>query len=270
MNKIYYSKEKQCLVYVNKVADSHFWDSLWETNSIKKEIQSGKHDLFVGYITQKFLKPKKSTRVLEGGCGKGNYVYSLLCRGYDAYGIDYAEQTVKKINAAMPQLQITLGDVRSISYPDNYFDGYWSLGVIEHFWDGFGQIASEMQRVLKNDGYLFLTFPYLSPLRKKNIRNGLYPILEDKTEPKDFYQFALDPEQVLNHFKKLGFSLVWKKPFDGLKGILDETSHPILHKWIYNIYNTKNPIVRIFKLGLTVLLAPYSGHVILLVLKKNR
>lgn len=270
MNKIYYSKEKGCLVYLNKKADSQFWDSLWNTESLRKDILGGKHDLFLAPITKKFLKPDKSIRILEGGCGKGNYVYSLACRGYDAYGVDYAEKTVRKINEAVPELNVTLGDVRSLNFDDAFFDGYWSLGVIEHFWDGYDPLAVEMARVLKDGGYLFLTFPYLSPLRKRNMRKGKYTTLASFDEPNGFYQFALDSEKVRKYFEKLGFTLAWEKPYDGLKGILDEISNPRIHGVISKLYNTKNPFLRIVKLGLTVILAPYSGHVILLVLKRKR
>lgn len=269
MNKIFYSKPKGCLVYINKKADSHFWDSLWSTETLRKDIMNGKNDLFVAPITKRFLPPNKDCRILEGGCGKGSYVYSLTHQGYDAYGVDYAEQTIKKIRAAMPELNIRLGDVFSLPFANNYFDGYWSLGVIEHFWDGFDGIASEMARVVKKNGYVFLTFPYLSPLRKINIKRKKYPEILSSKQPKNFYQFALNSDAIQEYFKQHGFTVIHKKPYDGLKGILDETTHPLLYHWLYAFYNTKNFFLRILKLATAVILAPFSGHVILLVLKKQ-
>lgn len=269
MNKIYYSKEKNALIYINQKADSHFWDSLWDSDTLKKDIADGKNDLFVSPITKKFLRPNNECRILEGGCGKGSYVYSLMHQGYDAYGVDYATQTVKKINESMPELNVRLGDVFSLPFKDNFFDGYWSLGVIEHFWNGFDGIASEMQRVVKKDGYVFLTFPYLSPLRKINIRRKKYPELNTQEQPENFYQFALDVDTVQAYFERHGFTLVHKRPYDGLKGVLDETTNPLLRRWLYKFYNTKNLFLRILKLILTVILAPLSGHVILLILEKK-
>lgn len=272
MKKIFYSIDKKCLVYTKEEADSKFWDFHWNTDakdSLKMDILAGKNDLFVAPITKKFLKPKKSCRILEGGCGKGSYVYSLECSGYDAYGVDYAEKTIRRIQQAIPKLKVVIGDVRSLPYDNEYFDGYWSLGVIEHFWDGFGPIATEMNRVLKKGGYLFLTFPCLSPLRKKNISARKYPLLKGGKKPDDFYQFALDPELVRKHFQKIGFSVVRENLVDGLKGILDETHHPVVFRLLYKFYNTKNPILRIIKLGISVLTAPYSGHLMLFVLKKQ-
>jgi len=269
MNKIYYSETKKCLVYLNKKADSRFWDDLWDTESIKKDILGGKQDLFVAPITKQFIKPASSCRILEGGCGKGSYVYSLMHQGYDAYGVDYARKTVEKINKAMPELKITLGDVQSLDFDDSFFNGYWSLGVIEHFWDGFDTIATEMTRVIKKDGFLFLTFPYLSPLRKNKIRNKKYPLIQTSEQPENFYQFALNADEVQKRFEQLGFSLVLKKPFDGLKGMLDETSNTSAQKYLSLFYNTKNPVLRILKLIFTMILAPFSGHIVLLVFKKN-
>jgi len=63
--------------------------------------------------------------------------------------------------------------------------------VIEHFWEGYNEILKEAKRVLKPKGYLFLTFPYMSPLRKFRANLGLYRILDfnNKSKNDDFYQF---------------------------------------------------------------------------------
>jgi len=36
-----------------------------------------------------------------------------------------------------------------LKFPNNFFDGYWTLGVIEHFWEGYNQIIEEAKRVIK-------------------------------------------------------------------------------------------------------------------------
>ena len=69
----------------------------------------------------------------------------------------------------MPDLNIDFGDVRSLPYKKSSFDGIWSLGVIEHNWDGYDQILREAHRVLRSGGYFFLAFPSFSPLRKLKV-----------------------------------------------------------------------------------------------------
>jgi ubiquinone/menaquinone biosynthesis C-methylase UbiE len=54
-------------------------------------------------------------------------------------------------------------DARELLFPDNSFDGVFSLGSIEHFgsWEDIAQAASEMGRVLKPGGTLSLATEYL-------------------------------------------------------------------------------------------------------------
>ena len=166
--KKYFDRENRRLVFEKenlRKADSKLWDSHWSDYSgedFAKDVK--RKDRFVLYYTSKYLP--RGSKVLEGGCGIGDKVFSLHNYGFDAYGVDYATNTVSKVNQAVPELKITTGDVRKLDFDDHFFDGYWSLGVIEHFVDGYDAILSEMNRVIKEGGYLFLTVPSMSIIRK--------------------------------------------------------------------------------------------------------
>jgi len=172
---------------------------------------------------------------LEGGCGTGQNVYGLNRWGYDAYGVDFAKNTVNIIKREFPDLKVFNSDVRKLKFSDNFFDGYWSLGVIEHFWEGYNKILREAKRVIKPGGYLFLTFPYMSPLRKVKTNLGFYKIFNNNLKNNDFYQFILDAEEVKSVVENYGFKLISKYPFSATKGIKDEITwiKPILQK-VYN------------------------------------
>ena len=135
----YYDKENRRLVYIEENATPEFWDRQWKDEKLKQSILAGAKEHFVFPITKRYLKT--GSKILEGGCGKGQFVYSLHTRGYDAHGVDFAEKTVEKIRALVPELKIHLGDVRKLEFPDASFDGYWSLGVIEHFPEGYDAIS---------------------------------------------------------------------------------------------------------------------------------
>ena len=60
-------------------------------------------------------------------------VYSLKKQGFEAIGLDFAPQTINYLQEVAPELDIRLGDARSLPFENESFDGYWSLGVIEHF-----------------------------------------------------------------------------------------------------------------------------------------
>ena len=210
----------------------------------------------------------KGSLVLEGGCGRGNLVHALNYHGYQAIGIDFAERTVKKINEAAPELDIRIGDVRNLPIEDDKLDGYISGGVIEHFWDGYDEILSEMARTIKNGGYLFITFPSMSPLRKLKTRFNLYPEANKQdleNQQKKFYQFALSENKVINELQENGFTLLKKKKVDGIKGFKDEVSlfKPIL-QIIYDgktFYPLRQILDSVFK--------QFAFHMSFLIMKKN-
>lgn len=266
----YFDSKNNRLVFESEKATPDFWDKLWrnEDRELKKIIERGKKDYFVSRITKKYIKPTKEKKILEGGCGMGTYVFSLDYSNYDVRGIDFATKTVAKVNKLFPNLKISDGDVENLNFPDNFFDGYWSLGVIEHFYEGYSKITKEMERVVKNNGYLFITFPCLSSFRKIKARLGKYKEFSEQSFNKEkFYQFALDPQKVKLDIEKLNFKLIKKEPLDGIKGLKDEIS--ILKPLLQKIYNSNFLPTRIFGAIISKISSPIFNHSILLVFKKN-
>lgn len=260
----YYDSNNDRLVCVEKEASSDFWDNHWKADQLKRDIVQGARNRLVMGITKKFLPA--GSRVLEGGAGIGQNVFGLQKAGYESIGIDYAPETVKKVKEAMPEIDLRLGDVRQLPFENDYFDGYWSLGVIEHFYEGYEPLATEMKRVIKKGGYLFLTFPYVSSFRRGKIKMGLYPSWNEQLK-NNFYQFVLNPASVGKYFQSLGFSEVYKRPYDGIKGLKDEVS--VVQKALQPLYDAKSLPTRILRHVVNKTLEPASGHMLLLVLQKQ-
>ena len=85
MNKKYYDLQNKRLVFVGGNADAQFWDKQWERDDLREVVErNGRRDKFVARVTKKFLEPKKTVKILEGGCGMGHFVYSLSMRGYSS------------------------------------------------------------------------------------------------------------------------------------------------------------------------------------------
>ena len=188
--------------------------------------------------------------------------------GYRTIALDFAPKTVEFLKQHRPEVCPVLGDVRDLSLENESIDGYWSLGVIEHFYDGYDVILNEMHRVIKKDGYLFLTFPHMSKLRQIKAEKGLYQVWQENgTLIADFYQFALDDYQVIRAFEGYGFKLIRKCGLDGLKGFKDEIS--IGRSYMQAIYDGKTLKTKLAKKLLDMLLCPWSSHMALLVLKKQ-
>lgn len=264
--KRFYDSMNNRLVYVDNKANSQFWDTHWDDYEIMQMIKSAVLNRMVLVPTRKYLPI--GSRILEGGCGLGQNVWSLQQAGYDVYGVDYAIETVEKVNDAVPELKVSLGDVRQMKFENDFFDGYWSLGVIEHFYQGYDDIAYEMRRVIKPGGYLFLTFPCMSKYRRMKNARGKYEIWEARKDLiSNFYQFALSVENVVKDFIKHGFKLVESKSVAGLKGFKDELSIYCIKKCLQKLYDSNLFINRVMAWGIDYLLSPFSGHSQLLIFK---
>ena len=166
-------------------------------------------------------------------------------------------------------IDIRLGDVRRLPFYDNYFAGYWSLGVIEHFWEGYKVIALEMVRVIKNNGYLFLAFPCMNPLRRVKAWLGLYPAWEDTNPLDNFYQFALNSKTVIRDFEGIGFTLVTSLPLGEIDGAKNELSWiRFLLQKLYD-YKGNNIAINLIQKVTSKLLTPIASHSVILILKKS-
>jgi len=264
---VFYDQDNNRLIYYNKSSTPEYWDEQWKTNNLNEFFHKSKNNRFILDILNKYVNNKKG-KILEGGCGRGQYVYCMYSNGYDCIGVDFAPNTINLIKKSFPQLDVEVGDLRDLKFPDNYFIAYWSIGVIEHFWDGYNVILKEMHRVIAEDGYLFITFPYISPIRKIKARLGLYNLYNNNGNC-DFYQYALDYGTVIKDFEQNGFKLLEMKPIDGIKGLKDEISllKPLLQK-LYD-YNGNNIIIRGFRFLLNRILTKLFAHSILLVFIKN-
>lgn len=260
--KVYYDSREERLVFVRAAASADFWDRHWQTGQLRKSVTRGNG--FVVNKTKKYLSP--NAKILEGGCGRANTVWGLQQAGFEAVGIDFAEKTVEAINEATPEIDVRFGDVRDLPFEDTSFDGYWSLGVIEHFYEGYQSIQSEMLRVLKPGGYLFMTVPAVSPLRRLKVLLGRYPSFEPSEELlADFYQFALTPARIVEDFEASGFKLLERHGMDGLKGLKDEVT--LLKPALQALYDGKGWIARQVRSRIGKMLGP-TFHMMFFAMQK--
>jgi SAM-dependent methyltransferase len=259
------------LVYVDTAATPEYWEARWHSRHEALKTYKGLgRRTFVVKTTKKYLAPTDGP-VLEGGCGPADKVLLLTRNGYQCTGIDFAKNTIETVKQSFPELDVRYGDVRKLDFADGHFAGYWSLGVIEHFHEGYDPIAQEMARVLRPGGYLFLTFPAMNGVRLSKSKQGRYRQANPQADP-GFYQFALDPEGVVRHMAVLGLTLKAQEFFGVVTGLEEEAERvgPWLSKAKRMLRKTK-PTKLAFELFSDLLektLAPRWGHSVLLVFQK--
>ena len=140
-----------------------YWDQNWHSMSIESAVSFCEADP-IRAVLDEYL-PRRG-KILEAGCGLGQWVVYYRRKGYLIEGVDYAEETIKRILEYDGKLPVKIADVRWLPYPDDYFDAYYSGGVIEHFEEGPYVVLQEAARVLKNGGILIISVPYMNLMRQ--------------------------------------------------------------------------------------------------------
>lgn len=98
-------------------------------------------------------------RLLDLGCGEGDFTAAAARAGADAIGVDVAERALARARRRHPDLRFELVAPHGpFPWDERTFDVVWASEVIEHVVDT-ARWLSEVRRVLALDGRLLLTTP---------------------------------------------------------------------------------------------------------------
>ena len=220
------------LIHYRKKADEVYWSEHWEDISIARLISgTNKKDNLLLNVLMKYL-PKEG-RILDGGCGLGAWVITLKNLGYNIEGIDFSKKLIERIQKHDSTTSVKIGNVLNLDYPDNFFQSYISLGVVEHFEEGPKVALLEAHRVLCNGGVLLVSVPYFNPLRMLKSLLGFY-----KQNAGEFYQYVFTVKEFSRIIQDCGFHVREVIPYDCITGLKREI---FIIRYIYNrIYRMVN------------------------------
>jgi len=136
---------------------------MWSSRTIKQEYEATKIETAPKVMFLKYLS--KNSKIVDAGCGFGKWVIYLKQKGYNILGIDNNELAISELNEFDNSLKVEIGDILNLNYPDNHFDAYISMGVVEHFEEGPLEALKEAYRVLKPDGLIFISTPTVNIIR---------------------------------------------------------------------------------------------------------
>jgi SAM-dependent methyltransferase len=154
----------------------------------------------------------KGARILEAGCGFGGWVHYLNGEGFRAVGVDLnavvLEQADQHDRSRVP---LARADVLRLSFPDNVFDAYLSLGVVEHFIEGPHRPLAEAMRVLKPGGYILVSTPTTNAFRNlvnhpvRRVFDWLHRL---RGRTLHFAEYRFTKPELIEHVRTAGFEIV--------------------------------------------------------------
>lgn len=144
------------------------------------ETKMGRHaDDAETECAMELMRPEKGMRILDVGCGTGNFSLKLARLGCHVTGIDLSEKMLAEAQEKARQEKLSLDfflmNGEEMSFGDETFDGVVSMAAFEFMKDRAGAV-DEMFRVLKRGAFLLLgTINRDSPWGEMYLRAGAEP-----------------------------------------------------------------------------------------------
>lgn len=237
------------------------WRNHWKNDSIENGLKQIAYEDNYRYNFQKFFKAGE--KILEAGCGFGRYCFWLEDQGINAIGIDIVRGAIirgkKYAKAKGYQPRLYIGDVRKLPFESKSFDGYISLGVIEHFRkkSEIQSTFNEAYRVLKPKRHAYFSIP--NSLAIHMLVEKILSILKIGS---DLHHHPLFKKDLVHHASTAGFNIISTNyhdfyfPFYSLIRLLarrDLFPLKTLMKKSLNFFD-RIPILRNFGSGIAIIL----------------
>ena len=144
------------------------YDQAAKNYAAHRQIHGG---VFREFRVRNSLHP--GARVLEVGCGTGNYITALAeTSGCTAYGLDSSIEMLSRI--CPDEVHCLLGRAEELGFADANFHLVYSVDVIHHIGDK-AAFYGEGTRVLQPGGWLCTVTDSADMLRRREILSGYFP-----------------------------------------------------------------------------------------------
>lgn len=102
--------------------------------------------------------PVGQKKLLDVGCGNGQYLVAMKELGWQVYGCDTSQAKIDYLQQVRKLQNTYFGAVNDLHFPDSYFDVITLWHVIEHLFDPFVELDT-LFRLLRPGGLLLIGTP---------------------------------------------------------------------------------------------------------------
>jgi SAM-dependent methyltransferase len=163
-------------------------------------------DKLVGYLFKTYGLCA-GQRILEPGCGRGEFLDSFRKLGMECHGIDLSPQA----GSLLEDIKVKQADLEKdrLPYEDNFFDVVYNKSLMEHLWNP-DEFLHEAHRILKPGGLLLCLVP--------DWESNYKIYFDDFTHRTPFTKVALNDILLMCNFKDVNvikfrqLPIVWKYP----------------------------------------------------------
>jgi len=144
--------------------------------------------LFLGKLYNSFvhrpIPTMKFGKILDVGCGSGDYLLLLKELGWDTYGVELNERPAEYAKQKL-DLNIFIGQLTEANLPTGFFDVVTMWHFLEHA-PNPKEIICETRRILKQAGRLIIAVPNVDSLAANIFKENWFPY----EVPRHLYGFS--------------------------------------------------------------------------------
>jgi SAM-dependent methyltransferase len=118
--------------------------------------QTGYPDLLAELLRDRYLGARPAGRVLDFGCGRGDFLHAFSALGFEVAGVDVAERAAEL--APGFEVHTIDGATSKLPFADASFDAVFSKSVVEHMRQPI-DLVREAHRVLRPGGLAIVMTP---------------------------------------------------------------------------------------------------------------
>jgi SAM-dependent methyltransferase len=201
------------------------WAQIWKDSTHVPDVSAlGARDeyrVIRPYLAQ--LSP--GSRILDAGCGLGEWTVFLGQQGFDVVGLDLIPEVIENLTRRFPSQRFVRGDIRQTDFDAGSFDACFSWGAFEHFEKGIGECLDEAHRIIRPGGWLFVSVPFqnwrhtLRDARPLEVWDPGFDRVAGYQQPQQFYQWRFTRPELQRELELHGFRCAVVTPIHKLSGV---------------------------------------------------
>ena len=184
------------------MTEKSYIDVVYESN--KKPFTSYPEKL-IKHLVKKY-NLKKQSKILEMGCGRGEFLNEFTELGMDGFGIDLSNFAKDYCDNA--EIKVVDISKEPVPYSDNSFDVVFSKSFIEHFYYP-ETVFKEAYRILKPSGILINLTPEWKYIYKSFYDDYTHRTPFNKKSLEDIHHVVGFKEVKVQSFKQL--PILWSE-----------------------------------------------------------